>query len=144
MQCTSKRRKKAKVVNNTKPQGIIMTTLDIFNDIVKILNSLVLMEGSLGKTISEGKEFAAAFESGSVDEAKSKMDSFSKNLGELETLFKENTLDPAMDLYQKIKQLLHLHVAQTEKQLIELKSASGVNEAQDLLKMIDGNRKDSA
>jgi len=121
-----------------------MTTLDIFNDIVKILNSLVLMEGSLGKTISEGKEFAAAFESGSVDEAKSKMDSFSKNLGELETLFKENTLDPAMDLYQKIKQLLHLHVAQTEKQLIELKSASGVNEAQDLLKMIDGNRKDSA
>ena len=120
------------------------TTLDIFNDIVKILNSLVLMESSLGKALSEGKEFAAAFESDKIDEAKSKMDSFSKDLGDLETLFKDNTLEPAMDLYQKIKQLLHLHVAQTEKQLVELKAASGVNEAQDLLKLIDGNRKDSA
>lgn len=102
------------------------------------------MEGSLGKALSEGRAFISAFEAGKVDEAKSKMDSFSKDLGELETLFMDNTLEPAMDLYQKLKQLLHLHVAQTEKQLIELKSASGVNEAQALLKLIDGNRKDSA
>jgi len=72
------------------------------------------------------------------------LDSFSKDLGDLETLFKDNTLEPAMDLYQKIKQILHLHVAQSEKQLVELKAASGMQDAQDLLELIDGNRKNSA
>ena len=120
------------------------TTLGIFNDIVKILNSLVLMESSIGKAISEGKEFAIAFEAGKTDEAKAKMDSFSKDLGELETLFKDNTLEPGMDLYQKIKQILHTHVAQSEKQLVELKAASGMQDAQYLLELIDGNRKNSA
>ncbi len=120
------------------------TTLDIFNDIVKILNSLVLMESSIGKAISEGKEFASAFEAGKIDDAKAKMDSFSKDLGDLETLFKDNTLEPAMDLYQKIKKILHLHVAQSEKQLVELKAASGIKVAQDLLELIDGNGKTTA
>ena len=117
------------------------TTLDIFNDIVKILNSNVLMEESFGKVTSDSKEFAADFESGKVDEAKAKLDSFSKDLGDLEKLFKDNTLEPAMDLYQKIKQLLHLHIAESEKQIDEMKVVSGVKVAQDLLKLIDGNGK---
>lgn len=120
------------------------TTLDIFNDIVKILNSLVLMESSLGKVLAEGKNFATAFESGKLDEAKAKVDSLSKDLGDLEVLFKNNTPEQAMDLYQKIKEILHLHVAQSEKQLVELEAASGIKEVQDLLELIDGNRKDSA
>ena len=102
------------------------------------------MENSIGKALSEGKEFATAFEAGKIDEAKAKMDNFSKDLGDLETLFKDNTLEPAMDLYQKIKKILHLHVTQSEKQLVELKAASGRQEAKDLLELIDGNRKDSA
>ena len=120
------------------------TTLDIFNDLVKLLNSVVLMEDTFGKVASDGKEFAAAFEAGKVDEAKAKMDSFSKDLGDLEKIFKDNTLEPAMDLYQKIKQLLHLHVAQAEKQIDEMQTVSGIKVAQDLLKLIDGNRKATA
>jgi hypothetical protein len=122
----------------------MITTLDIFNDIVKILNSIVLMEESFGKVTSDSKEFATAFESGKVDEAKAKLDSFSKDLGDLEKLFKDNTLEPAMDLYQKIKQLLHLHVAESEKQIDEMKVVSGVKVDQDLLKLIDGNGKTTA
>ena len=109
------------------------TTLDIFNDIVKLLNSVVLMEGALGKVASAGKEFATAFETGKVDEAKAKLENFSKDLGDLEKLFNDNTLEPAMDLYQKIKQLLHLHIAESEKQIDEMKTLSGIKVAQDLV-----------
>ncbi len=119
-------------------------TLDIFNDIVKILNSLVLMETSLSKAVSDSKEFITFFKDGKLEEAKAKMDSFSKDLGEFEKLFKDNTLEPAMDLYKQIKQLLHLHVANVENQVGELKKASSLSLMQNLLKELDGNRKASA
>ena len=125
-------------------QKIMTTTLDIFNDIVKLLNSVVLMEGTLGKIASAGKDFTVAFDAGKVDEAKAKLESFSKDLGDLEKLFKDNTLEPAMDLYQKIKQLLHLHIAESEKQIDEMKTLSGIKVAQDLLELIDGNGKTTA
>lgn len=120
------------------------TTLDIFNDIVKLLNSVVLIEGTLGKVGSAGKDFTDAFEAGKIDEAKTKLEGFSKDVGDLEKLFKDNTLEPAMDLYQKIKQLLHLHIAESEKQIDEMKVVSGVKVAQDLLELIDGNGKTTA
>ena len=121
-----------------------MEIFDIFNDIVKILNSISVMENYLKKSTSDTKEFIKDFKSDNLPAAQSKLDSLNKDFNELERIFKDCTLMPAMDLYQKIKQLLHLHVAHSEKQLIDLKSNFKLNEAQNLLKLIDKNKKDAA
>ena len=108
-------------------------TIDIFNDVIKILDSLVLMEESIGKVIQDSKKFTSDFKAGKLEETQADCDALATNLGELEKIFKDKTLEPSMDLYQKIKQLLHIHIGNAEKQLVLFEEQSSLKTAKQLL-----------
>ena len=104
----------------------------------------IFMEESIGQVVQDRKKFSEDFQAGKIEETQKDYDALATDLEDLEKIFKEKTLEPSMDLYQKIKQLLHLHVAHAEKQIEDLQTGSGIKEMKTLLKSIDGNRKTSA
>ncbi len=108
-------------------------TIDIFNDIIKILDSIVVMEGTIKQAAVDGKKFIEDFKSGNIEQTQAACDALSKSLGALETVFKDHTLGPAMDLYQQIKQLLHIHIGQGEQRLLEFEKSINLGAAKKLL-----------
>ena len=50
------------------------TSIDIFNDIIKILDSIVLMEDSIGKTAQSGEKFIEDFKAGNLEQAQADSD----------------------------------------------------------------------
>ena len=104
----------------------------------------IFMEESIGQVVQDRKKFSEDFQAGKIEETQKDYDALATDLEDLEKIFKEKTLEPSMDLYQKIKQLLHLHVAHAEKQMEDLQTGSGLKEMKKLLKAIDGNRKTAA
>ena len=111
-------------------------TIDIFNDIINILDSIVLMEKSIGKTVQAGEKFIDDFKSGNLEKTQGDCDLFTTSLGEIEKTFKEKTVQPAMDLYQEIKKLLHIHIGNAEKQLLMFEDQSSLKPAKQLLEKI--------
>lgn len=111
-------------------------SIDIFNDVIKILDSIVLMEDSIGKTAQSGEKFIQDFKAGNLEQAQADSDALGKSLEGIGKLFKEKTLEPAMDLYQKIKQLLHIHIGNAEKQLLMFEEQASLKSAKHLLETI--------
>lgn len=111
-------------------------SIDIFNDVIKILDSIVVMEDSIGKTVQSGEKFVEDFKSGNLEQAKADCDTLSTNLEEIKKLFKDKTLQPAMDLYQEIKKLLHIHIGNAEKQLLMFEEQSSLKSAKHLLETL--------
>ncbi len=111
-------------------------TIDIFNDVIKILDSIVEMESSIGKSVLSAKQFTEDFKAGNLEKAKADCDALSSSLGGAEKVFKEKTLEPAMDLYQKIKKLMHIHIGEAEKQLSYVEEHMGLKQAKAILEKL--------
>ncbi len=111
-------------------------TIDIFNDVIRILDSIVQMESSIAKTTSNAKKFTEDFKAGNLEKAQADCDALSASLSEAEKVFKEKTLEPAMDLYQKIKQMMHIHIGEAEKQLSFVEDHTGIKKAKAVLEKL--------
>jgi len=110
--------------------------ITIFKDIIGILDSIALMEGSIVKAVQEGKNFVEDFKSGNLEKTQGDCDLLATTLGEMEKTFKNKTVQPAMDLYQEIKKLLHIHIGNAEKQLLMFEDQSSLKPAKELLEKI--------
>ena len=109
-------------------------SISIFNDVVEILDSIVGMETSLSDLAKTTEALSQNFKSGKLEDAQTDCDILMKNLQGVEEVFKTKTLQPAMDLYQKIKQLMSRVVLEGEDQLTLVEERSGIKEAREFLK----------
>ena len=113
-------------------------SIDIFNDVIEILDSVVGMETSLPDLAKTTEALSQGFKSGKLEDAQTDCDTLMKNLQGVEAVFKTKTLQPAMDLYQKIKQLMSRVVSEGEGQLQLIEEKSGIKEAREFLKKMEG------
>ena len=80
-----------------------MISMNLFQDIINILESIMGMEQSVQTAISQGKKFAQNFKSGNVKEAEADADTFLDTLDQMGKKFDAQSMDAIMDIYQKIK-----------------------------------------
>lgn len=83
-----------------------MIGIDILRDILGILESIQKMEPEMKKVVAESKDFAKNFDSGDVVKTQQDCDNLAVSLGKIEEVFKKETLEPSMDIYQIIKNLV--------------------------------------
>ena len=80
-----------------------MISMNLFQDIINILESIMGMEQSVQTAISQGKKFAHDFKSGNVKEAEADADAFLDTLDQMGKKFDAQSMDAIMDIYQKLK-----------------------------------------
>ncbi len=80
-----------------------MISMNLFQDIINILESIMGMEQSVQTAISQGKKFAQDFKSGNVKEAEADADAFLDTLDQMGKKFDAQSMDAIMDIYQKLK-----------------------------------------
>jgi len=80
-----------------------MVSINLFQDIINILESIMGMEQSVQTAISQGKRFAQDFKSGNVKQAEADADAFLDTLDQMGKKFDAQSMDAIMDIYQKIK-----------------------------------------
>lgn len=96
--------------------------IEIFNDVVTILESIVHMEDDVSEVSKTGKLFIKDFKAGNTQAAQKDCDDLATSLGKLEKVFSAETLPAVMDIYQKLKHGLSQHVLMGEKHMLELES----------------------
>ena len=80
-----------------------MVSVNLFQDIINILESIMGMEQSVQTAISQGKKFAQDFKSGNVKDAEADADAFLDTLDQMGKKFDAQSMDAIMDIYQKLK-----------------------------------------
>ena len=80
-----------------------MVSMNLFQDIINILEAIMGMEQSVQTAISQGKKFAQDFKSGNVKDAEADADAFLDTLDQMGKKFDAQSMDAIMDIYQKIK-----------------------------------------
>ena len=80
-----------------------MVSMNLFQDIINILEAIMGMEQSVLTAISQGKKFAQDFKSGNVKEAEADADAFLDTLDQMGKKFDAQSMDAIMDIYQKLK-----------------------------------------
>lgn len=80
-----------------------MVSINLFQDIINILESIMGMEQSVQTAISQGKKFAQDFKAGNVKQAEADADAFLDILDQMGKKFDAQSMDAIMDIYQKIK-----------------------------------------
>ena len=80
-----------------------MVSMNLFQDIINILEAIMGMEQSVQPAISQGKKFAQDFKSGNVKDAEADADAFLDTLDQMGKKFDAQSMDAIMDIYQKLK-----------------------------------------
>ena len=112
--------------------------IDIFNDIVKLGEALVASEKQIEDGVNFSKEFIDDFKSGNVEKAQADCDKLGVVLEGLGQNFTSTALEPLMDIYQKIKNVMHLHIGNSEKQLLAFEHQSCLKNAKYILQKMEG------
>ena len=110
-----------------------MDSIDVFNDVIKILESITLIEKPMAQAFKKSENLAKNFQEGKVEEAKASCKALTIELLELQKIFKEKTLEPSMELYQTIKKLMHVYVGDAEKQILFMEERTGIKKTKDFL-----------
>ena len=77
--------------------------MNLFQDIIEILEAVMGMQQSVQTAITTGKKFAEDFKSGNVKQAEADSDAFLDTLDQMGKKFDAQSMDAIMDIYQKIK-----------------------------------------
>ena len=77
--------------------------MNLFQDIIEILEAVIGMQQSVQTAITTGKKFAEDFKSGNVKQAEADADAFLDTLDQMGKKFDAQSMDAIMDIYQKIK-----------------------------------------
>ena len=80
-----------------------MVSMNLFQDIINILEAIMGMEQSVQTAVSQGKKFAEKFKSGNVKDAEADADAFLDTLDQMGKKFDAQSMDAIMDIYQKLK-----------------------------------------
>ena len=80
-----------------------MVSMNLFQDIINILEAIMGMEQSVQTAISQGKKFVQDFKSGNVKDAEADADAFLDTLDQMGKKFDAQSMDAIMDIYQKLK-----------------------------------------
>ncbi|MAR66780.1 MAG: hypothetical protein CL833_05960 [Crocinitomicaceae bacterium] len=112
--------------------------IDIFNDIVKLGEAVMASEKELADAINASKMFLDDFKSGNVEKAQEDCEKLGASLEGLGLNFETIALEPLMDIYQKIKNVMHLHIDNSEKQLLAFEQQSCLKSARYILEKMEG------
>ena len=112
--------------------------IDIFNDIVKIGEAVVASEKEVAGAVNASKVFLDDFKSGNVEKAQEDCEKLGESLEGIGLNFKTTALEPLMDIYKKIKNVMHLHIGNSEKQLLAFEQQSCLKNARYILQKMEG------
>lgn len=112
--------------------------IDIFNDIVKLGEAVMASEKELKMAVNASKMFLDDFKSGNVEKAQEDCEKLGESLEGLGVNFKTTALEPLMDIYQKIKNVMHMHIGSAEQQLQAFEKQACLKNARYILQKMEG------
>ena len=114
--------------------------IEIFNDIVKLGEAIMASENQVKDSKEFIKEFVDDFRSGNVEKAKADCYKLQQCFDEIEENFRNLALEPLIDIYQKMKNIMHLHIGSAEQQLQAFEKQACVKESQYILEKLEGKK----